>query len=48
MPIPQEAPRAPTEQQEYEVRCCGDPLLLGRWFDRALRAREAQEIFRDD
>jgi hypothetical protein len=37
----------PTEQQLARVAECADPEQLDRWFDRALTAATADEVFRD-
>jgi hypothetical protein len=37
----------PTEAQHEQVASCTDPALLDRWFDRALTAATAADVFTD-
>jgi hypothetical protein len=38
---------APSLEQRQQVASCTDTLQLDRWFDRAITARAAAEVFAD-
>lgn len=38
---------APTDEQRQQVTASTDPAQLDRWFDRAITARTAAEVFAD-
>ena len=37
----------PSREQRQQVTSCTDPLQLDRWFDRAITAGTAAEVFAD-